>query len=279
MKISCVYISHRPGSIDLLADSFRQQVLPAELEWELIVIDGCPGRVQRGEAEAYLRSFGIPVRHYGLPKMHTFPWARTGFANAHNTGLIYSSGTHVIFLNDFCWFPPATVGLWVKAFTDHPDTLICGVGVTYIAPKPDAVVEREGQPALHDVATWKSLNMRRDWTPREPWVPETFDTGYWGGPITYFEGTNGIDERADFCSEWTTACVKAQSSLHGLGLRVDRSLVCHMVDHRNWEEDGEGLYRIKGELADVEHEPVWTGWSGNPFVIKSERARQMELIK
>lgn len=165
MRLSLCYISHRPGSIDLLADSLRQQTVPAGLEWELIVIDGCPGRVQRGEAEAYLRSLNIPVRHYGLPKMHTFPWARTGFANAHNTGLIYSSGTHVVFLNDFCWFPLPTVELWAKAFTEQPDTLLCGVGITYTSPKPDALIDRDGQSALHDVATWKSLDMRRDWAP------------------------------------------------------------------------------------------------------------------
>lgn len=285
MKLSFCYLSHRPGSIDLLADSLSKQVKagtdPDSLsipDWELIVIDGFPGRVQRGAANQYVSNLGIPVRHYGLPKVHTFPWARTGFANAHNTGMIYATGTHVVFLNDFCWFPGSTAYLWGRAFDLFPNHLICGVGVTYNAKRPD-VESKEGGEALSDVYTWRELDMRRDWTPREPWVPEVFDTGYWGGPIEYFERVNGMDERSDFCASWGTASVVAQARMHGMGLRVDRTLVTHMVDHREWENGQEGLYRIKSEIADVPEEPIWTGWSCNPYLLREERRRQMELMK
>lgn len=49
--ISFVYLSNRPGSIDLLSLSFHKQ----QGDYELVIVDGFPGRIERGVAIDFLR--------------------------------------------------------------------------------------------------------------------------------------------------------------------------------------------------------------------------------
>lgn len=261
MKLSFVYLSNRPGSIDILAANMSQQVPVPGVEFELVVIDGYPGRVERGKAEAYLRSKGVPVRHYGLPKTKTFPWSRTGFVNAMNTGIMYATGDYVVFLHDFMALPASAVSNIARLLPMYGDrALIHGVAITYQSQAP--AKEDDIDSAIPSA-----------WIPREPWVPEVFEMAYWIAPMSFFEATNGIDERADFCSEWALNCVMAQARFHNYALKVDRMMICHMLDHRVWH-DGEvnkdSIYKTHGSLigkqfTDIPEEPEWSWWSANPY--------------
>lgn len=286
MKISFIYVSNRPGGIDLLATCMANQNLHgADLEWELVVIDGWPGRVERRAAERHLRDAGIPLRYYGTPKLRTFPWTPTGYANAVNTGLIYCSGTHAVILHDFCWLPPALAVYWGATFREHPRAMISGVGIVYVAPPPDvtadAVERSEGETdaehaarAAHltDIYTWRAIDIGRDWDARDPWVPERFETGHWGGPMEFFENCNGVDERADFAAGWASDAVAIQADLHGYDQRVERRIVIHRCDHKSWEGPKEAV-------PEPTPKPTWTGWSANSYVLRDERANQLRLIK
>ncbi len=239
MKLSVIYLSHRPGSIDILRDTLAKQ--QAGPEWELIVVDGCPGRVERGHARAYLEEAGLPLAHYVPPKPKTFPWSRTGFVNAMNTGMLHTSGSHVLFVHDFMRFPEDSFFKWGVLLRDNPKYFFMAPAVTCITREPDVI---------DDVWTWHKAPAPI-WEPLEPWVPEVFDLGLWGGPIELFDKCNGIDERADFCSEWALDCVLYQGNQHGYKFHVHRQLNCHMLDHRRWhkETDKDGVYRTFGNEA------------------------------
>ncbi len=263
MKISVIYISNRPGSIDLLCSSLATQ--EGNVDWELIVVDGYEGRVQRGKAEQYLRDHKLPIRYYGLPKAKLFSWSRTGFCNAMNTGLFHVTGDYVVFLHDYTRILETALRDWVLMFTQTGDhCLVHGVAINYETEPP----ERED-----DIVTW---NNPSPWRPRDPWVPNPFEVGYWGGPITFFDRCNGIDERADFRADWALNCVMAQAACHGYKLHVDARLICHMVDHRVWHKgphSTDSVWKTWLEGGQDIPEPVWTYWSANSFHLAYERFR------
>jgi len=267
MKLSFVYITIRAGSLDILGSSLQRQQDPGD--WELIVVDGLPGRVSRGFAENYLTQGGLPLRAYVTPKPKTFPWSRTGFANAINTGALYATGEHVIYLHDYTQFPPNMVKHWreVLSQTDRK-TLVHGMSREVEADPPDAI---------SDIQTWKESPRAHF---RGEWIPKVFELGYFSVPISFFEEGNGVDERADFCFVFATKSVIAKARLLGYQLKVDPSLSCDMIDHHLWEKKTDRAafhknshWRIPGEFSDVPEEPEWTAWSANPYHFASERAR------
>jgi len=266
--ISFVYISNRPGSIDLLAVALGPQQNAHAPPYELVVVDGWDGRVERGEARRYLEVAGVPLGWYGPPKPRLYPFSHTGFVNAMNTGLLHCRGSHVVFLHDYTMIDPEPVRAWWDAFAAHPATLIHGTGVEYEVPAP-------AEP-VGDVAAWPG--QRVVGTPLRPWVPEEFEVGYWGGPLSYFEATNGIDERADFCAIWALDCVKAQARLHGYALKVLPSLKVHMIDHHLWDPTDRKLpettlWYTRGWVYNYPTTPEWTAWSANDFHLAAERRR------
>lgn len=267
MKLTFVYMTIRAGGLDLLTACLREQTDPGD--WELIVVDGFPGRVERGEAECWMASNGLPLKAYVAPKPKTFPWSRTGFANAINTGALHASGEFVVYLHDYTVYPPDMVKLW-RAVLSNTDgrTLVHGVGQDLLAPEPDA---------LSDVQTWINQPGFRY---RGDWVPEVFELGYFAVPVRYFEEGNGVDERADFCFCYATRAVVAQARRLGYALRVEKGLVCGMIDHHVWEKEVDrkkfhvkSHWRIPGEFSDVPEEPRWTGWAANPYNMAAERAK------
>jgi len=257
--ISFIYLSNRPGGIDVLTHTLKHQDSD---DWELVFVDGFPGRVQRGHARKHLDLNNGRVGWHGPPKPKTFPWSRTGFVNAMNTGLIHARGSHVVFLHDFTHAAPASAGAWADVFARCPRELIHGAADVYRTPPPDGV---------HDVMTWEHQPPLQF---RERWVPKHFEVGYWGGPLEFFLSCNGIDERADMCALWALNDVIAKAGFHGYGLRVVPQLLCAQFDHREWQDRiGNSPYRTIGECSDVAEEPVWTGWACNPYNLRDERRK------
>lgn len=267
MKISFIYLSNRLGSIDILGHSLHNFAPYEGVEWELVVADGVQSRYNAGAAFGYLsKLLPVPVT-YVRQKPPLYPNAATGFCSAMNTGLLHATGSHVVFLHDYTSYTPTTLQAWALLFNRYPKTLISGTAIMHDAPEPDN---------LGDITTWKSPPAI---SAREPWVPGVFELGYWGGPMEYFELTNGIDERGDFRADWGLASVINQARIHDYALYVERHhyLTCHMVDHRAWhKEPHEGYvhnsqWKTYLEVKEDLPEPAWGPWSFNAFNLKEQR--------
>ena len=280
MKISVVYITNRNGCLDLMTASLlRQRFDSTKVTFELVVIDGYPGRVERGEAQLYLTEASLletgnklPLRAYASPRPKTFPWSRTGFANAMNSGVMLSGGDYVVFLHDYTHIEPNAIELWYNAFTKHPKTLISGVIQWCTAAPPDN---------LSDISTWKSYPLPM--TLEDLAIPRTFEVAYWGAPISFFDECNGIDERADFCSQYSLYAVQTHAKAWGYETVVDTTLACLMVRHHDWDTASwygphNSEWRMKGVYSDVPKEPVWTGWGANPYNMAVERRKNDEVL-
>ncbi len=269
--ISLIVLTYRPGGLDLLADSLVGTHKTTHTDWELVVIDDFPGRVQRGDAAKYLRDRGLPLGYYGHSKPKTYEDTKSGLCNASNTALIHARGDWTVWLSDYTMLPP----YWLLQWEYHLDRIegrkwmMSGSAIEYYAPKP---------AAPDDIKTWQTPPQM---VAKKPWVPLEFETFYYGAPIEFFEQINGLDERADHCHCWPVSSTIAQARLLGYELNVSQEVVCHMVDHRMWDDPekreeappgcgGEGLWRIT-HLQSTEQEPEWTVPSPNPLDLVAAR--------
>lgn len=270
-SLSLVYLTYRPGGIDLLANSLAKQDCK---DYELIVIDDHPGRVERGEAARYIKDRDIPLKVFRGSKPKSHPDTLCGLVNAMNTGLLHAEGAHTVFLHDFAMLYEDQVNNWIDSFKVTADTygtdlLISGAAIVYEARKPD----NEG-----DVTVWdRPLQV----VPKWPWAPSVFECFYFGGPTALFLDLNGFDERADHNIGWVIDSIVAQAKLRNVKLGVDATnLVCHLIDHRVWDklkhEEPFGRWKIKGEYRSLEHKPEWAVPSPNPFNIHALREETLK---
>lgn len=260
--ISLIMLTYRPGGIDLFASSFTD----VKGDYEVIVVDDYPGRVGRGEAEKLLRSKNVPLTYYGGSKHKAYPDTKGGLVNAMNTGLLHAKGDYIVFVSDYTMLPPYWLQQWEKVRTFYGrDTLVSGTAIMYASPKPNLV---------DDVRTWDGPS---NLVPKWPWVPKEFETFYYGVESYFYSRIGGMDERADHCHCWQVSSVMAQAKKLGYRLEVQSELVCHMIDHRVWDNPEErwgfdGLWKI-GHLQSETAEPDWQVPSPNPYNFVEERRK------
>lgn len=261
--ISLVLCTYRPGGLDIFAQSFCGDMGG---EYEVVVVDDHPGRVERGEARKYLEGRGIPVGWYGGSKPKSYPHTKGGLANAMNTALIHARGDYLVWVCDYTRLPHYWLKQWQAVQGMHPPkTLVSGGGIVYHVRKPDI---------LGDVLTWgEPVSLSASW----PWVAREFETFYWGGPIEFLLAINGVDERADHCHCWPVSSKVAQAKALGYSLAVEPDITAHIVDHRIWDSPeepnplgNEGLWKITAAQS-LSKEPDWTVPSPNPFDIRQLR--------
>lgn len=264
MKISYIYVSHRPGGIHLLPSWLADQRCDG-VEYELIVVDGLMIRIREGKAKSYLSKSNVNLAWYGEPKPRTYQWSSLGYANAINTGLIHATGSHVVVIHDFIKAHPDYLTNWHNVFQSYPNAFVCGNKIPCSTPDPEGI---------DDVATWENTV---DWVKIDR--PENYDfkLGFWGGSMSLFETCNGLDERSDFCHGWALNDVKAKANALGALLVKDMSIQYLAADHRSWysylpSAQQSTVYRSM-PIPDVPYEPRWTTWSANDFVLTEERRR------
>ncbi len=267
-QISIVYLTYRPGGLDLLVESLAQQ--PPSL-YELLIVDDFPGRVERGEATEYILSRGLPLAWHGVSKAPCYPEKkRNGLACAMNTAAGRVTTGHVIFVSDFVWLPPGQIVQWIVSINDYqPNTLISGIGS----------VRKSEPPHYHgDISIWHGAPypycVRHIHEETEEWIPRVFETFYYCHPMALLEKTNGIDEMTD-CGHisWSMQVTELQGKSHGYHLVVDRRLRVYMVNHRLWKETDKELWHAEEMSAGVDEvithtfQPV----AQHPFSLKEYR--------
>lgn len=267
--ISLICCTYRPGGLDVLALSFRET--PPSADYELVIVDDCPGRVERGRVRPFLeQQQGVRLGWHGPSKPKNCPDTKGGLCNAWNTALMHCRGDFTVFVSDYAWLPQNWLDQWQRAFAYFgAGNLLSGGGILYNAPKPV-------DPG--DVQTWEDPVTPR---PRAPWVPTRWENFYWGCYFDWWNLVNGMDERADHCHCWPVSSQARQAEILGWGLQVMPEVACHMVDHRLWDEaepapagcGSEGLWRITGELQSLPEEPDWGVPSPNDFDLMKEREK------
>lgn len=275
--ISLVVLMYRPGGIDLLA----QSLAGTTGDWELVVVDDRPGRVERGEAQRYIKDLGLPLAWYGGSKNKLYPDTKGGLVNAANTALLHCRGDYVVFLSDYTLLPRHWLKQWesfIEQYKKGRNILLSGTAVELSFPKPN-------DPG--DVVTWQGVT---SWSMdtmiplgciKKPWVAD-FETFYYCLPISLAESLNGLDERADHCHMWPVSSLVSQARQLGYEMLVSDFLCCYMVDHRAWDDPNEsapwgaydGLWRIIHGRS-VEMEPEWVIPSPNNWDFKAERAKAL----
>lgn len=265
--ISFIYVSNRPGSIDLLAYGLARQT---DQDYELIVVDGYPGRIERGRVVPYLLKQGVRLTWYGPPRPQTYPQNKLAFARAMNTGAIHARGRYLIFLHDYCVVPAKATQHWKQAFFEEGATaIISGIACRVLSKPPEQ---------LDDITLWNHWQPLTTELPiREVWIPETIEIFYVGLHVTAYDVINGIDERADNDITWALGSFQTQAYRNHLRPVVKRALNVAMLDHRDWKGEVQGFhwnYNVKRE-EDVLTEPPWCVESTNPYRIDEERARYL----
>ncbi len=263
--ISLLTATYRPGGLDIFAES----LVDVRGDYEVVIIDDCPGRVARGLIPPALVALGVPLGYYGHSKPKSLPGMKCGLANAMNTGLMHCRGDYVVFVCDYTWLPKNWLSTWQSVQTRwNPRSLVCGSAIMYDAPKPTAANDLHSWPDGTKISS-----------PKWPWVPHMWESFYVGFPMDWFEEINGVDERSDHCHTWSYNSMVAQSEMLGYALNVIPEICCHMIDHRVWDHPtdpappgcgGEGMWRIT-EAQSAPEEPKWQARSPNSFDLKAIR--------
>lgn len=267
--ISFVYVTYRPGGIDLLAMSMA----PQRPYYELIVVDDYLGRVERGEARKYLEARGVRVGWYGTGKAKSCPETPLGFANAMNTGAAHAQADHVVFLHDYTYIPPDATDHWLTAIRENGSKgIVSGIAQVWPAHPPvqngDITIWEGGNPLK---------NIRGSF--HEMWIPELLENFYTLVPVRYFYETNGIDERADGHIAWPLECMTVQAWRLGYRLSVDRKISLAMFNHREWTDQGEALWHAAKAPVPVQEEPGWTKRSHHPWSFAEAREEYLREIE
>jgi glycosyltransferase involved in cell wall biosynthesis len=250
--------------MEFLAKSFGEQT---DKDYELIVVDGYPGRPQRGNACEYLLDHKVRVGWYSEPKSKRYN-THTGFANAMNTGVIQAKGKWCVFLHDYCFIPDDAVARWKVSIEDNGlRSLICGFARRY-----DPVhLPNQWED---DISIWQGAEQDAS-VPIyivEDWVPKLWEVFYSAIPTEFLEHINGWDERADDHTTWPLCSILVQAILNDIRLEVDRNLVCHMIDHRDWHKHYPNHVWNYAQL-DEPKEPGWYRISPNPYSMRDERKK------
>ena len=262
--LSLVYLTYRPGGIDLLVQSLRQQV-PF---YELIVVDDYPGRVERGEATNYIERHGLPLTFHGPSKSHSYPDHCNGLANAMNTGALHATTQYVIFVHDYTWLPLGALWSW-RYWLSHSlhNTVLSGVAVMHGARDPEK---------MGDVSIWHTNPVfcgHNLFHRMEDWIPRLFENFYVGMPLEFIQRINGFDERAD-CGHicWPAFSMYYQARSSDFQVTVNRELLIHMVDHRVWKKFDLKLWHAE-EMSLEKEPPEWQVPSPNPYSFRELRER------
>lgn len=234
MRVSILFYTYRPGSIDILCDSLKHQT---HTDYELIIVDDYidpkTGLSRKKVVDEYLNKNGIYPAYNGPSKKPCFPELAYKALNSINTGLLMSTGDPIIILTDYIWMHPTAIEQFC-AFEDKykEKTCITSIGKMY---------EKEPYDLFNPISVWKQewdghpLNNGAKYL--YTWTPEKFELSFAALPWSVIEATNGWPEALDCMTSYTEAQLNDFFFFHekiGAKYYVAKDIVCEMINHRDW---------------------------------------------
>jgi len=262
-----VYLTYRPGGIDLLAYSLQNQMKDERL-WKLVVIDDYKERVERGIAQRYIQERGIPLSYYGPAKRKNRK-GPSNLANVMNTGALLADSKYIVFVHDLCFFPPKTVERWCGLTLRYKHRcIIQGVGKMHQAIRPDE---------SDDISLWKNVNFEEGISKIQKnartWRPTTAEVFYTIFPMEFLDEINGFDERADGNAEWVVFSFFKQAQLNNWNLLTSDLLLAHFIDHNEWDKKDHSSNWNTYEQRYVKNIPDWKMRSPNFYDFEETRLK------
>jgi len=228
MEFSIVYTTYRPGGLDILADSLKNQTMK---DYELIIVDDHP--VDRSKmVKDYLEKQGIPVAYMGPSKPKCFPEVAFNVFNAINTGLLLSTKEVVILLQDYIWLHPD----WLEKIARHENLLrqnYCVIVPGYIWDD-ERLKDNNALIGVWD-RYWRGTPEQQGCSMSTRWVPEGWEFSCIAMPWSVITETNGWPECFDCYAAHPLEPIVKRFEAAGGKPFVDTGSSIEMINHRNWE--------------------------------------------
>lgn len=186
MKLSVVYVTNRPGGMDILLDNLNRQTFK---DFELILADEL---YKERKTEVELLFAKYPVKHFKpREKQEGDVW---NLNKAYNDALDKVEGELVVFLQDYIWIPANGLERFWDIYELYPNAPVTGCG--HKAQKSNGIKRPAGISEVDDRVNGEKRLVESDWTYYElNWAScptkylvrfdETMDT-YYGGENQVF---------------------------------------------------------------------------------------------
>lgn len=223
-QISLIYITNRPGSIDMLRSSLEQDV-----DYELIIVDDY--KIDRvDKIKNYLKDTNVDIRYIGKSKEKCFPDTSQGQTNAWNTGIMKSTGKFLVFMQDYTLLPKNSLRKWLKYVNDKK--AVSGVA-RYFNDCKFKRKDTDNEMSLWD-KHWVGTPEDNGINNYHIWKADKFEMFYFGVGYKLLEDINGFSECYDNSPDPVTPFMEIISKTKKYEYIVDESISCDMLNHRVW---------------------------------------------
>lgn len=223
VRVSVIYLTYRPGGYDILAAGLTQQTHD---NIELIIVDDYPGR--REKVQEYLESQDIYASYIGPSKKKCFPEIAFNDSNAHNTGIMMSTGDILVILTDYTYLHEDTIERFVNKIQDEPKACVSAVANIWAVQPADLT-----DPISIFKKHWDGTAIENGGTSNGQWRPQKFEVFCSAFPWAIIRDTNGFPEKYDALSSRQPESIYFFEDV-GAHLIVDPGNIVDVIDHRNW---------------------------------------------
>lgn len=229
MKFSIIYPTYRPGSFDMLVDSLKNQT---HQDYELLIIDDFESD-RIGLIDDFMHENGIKPQFIGRSKPKCFKDTEYNLTNAWNTGILASTGDVILIMGDYTWLPPTLLESFAMHKQQFDDNWCISAVADFYNHIPPEMIGDLTDPISIWKNNWSGSMKDNGFSDNHPWVGEPFELFCSAIPYSVLVETNGFPEWWDHCLDQIAPFLKLSFSVCG-GFYVDHSIVCEMVNHKNF---------------------------------------------
>ncbi len=226
--LSVVFLTYRPGTIDIMADSLANQTFK---NFEVIVVDDHPVD-RRAKVRAYLEGRGLRVAYVGPSKPKCFPDVAFNVSTAINTGFIMSRGEYVMLYQDFIWLHPDHL----EKIMSHEEEMKKGACIVLGAQLWECPRKRNDQGVITLWnPPWQGPPESNGCFRGGGWMPEAWEFAVICFPWHVAAGGNGWPEWQDAYAAHQLGPIISRFEKVGGHPLVLRDSPMDMLNHREWQ--------------------------------------------